>query len=267
MASKCSVLLVFPKFNPKSFWSFEGVLHVVGARYPAAPLGLITVAAMLPADWDVRLVNRNTEELTDGDLAWADMVMTGGMFAQQMDTQEIIDECRARSIPVVVGGPDVTSSPQVYADADFRVVGEAEDALPPFVGGLDARRAAGFFRGAEIPGSTVRRTPIPRFDLLKFNHYLYIGVQFSRGCPFTCEFCDIIELYGRVRAHQDRRQQMLAELDALYALGYRGHARFRRRQSHREQEGGKRISPIPHRMAEGAQLSFHAIDGGIAQPL
>lgn len=224
MASKCRVLMVFPRFNPKSFWSFEGVLHVVGARYPAAPLGLITVAAMLPADWEVRLINRNTEELTDGDLAWADMVMTGGMFAQQPDTQEIIEICRSQNIPVVVGGPDATSSPQVYADADFRVVGEAEDSLPPFIAAWTRGERQGFFEAPKFQAD-VRKTPIPRFDLLKFDHYLYIGVQFSRGCPFLCEFCDIIELYGRIPRTKSP-QQMLAELDALYALGYRGHVDF-----------------------------------------
>ena len=222
--SKCKVLMVFPRFNPKSFWSFEGVLHVVGARYPAAPLGLITVAAMLPADWDVRLINRNTEELMDGDLAWADMVMTGGMCAQQLDTHAVIKICRTHNIPVVVGGPDVMSSPHLYADADFRVVGEAEDALPAFIAAWKRGERQGCF---EVPKfqADVRQTPIPRFDLLKFDHYLYIGVQFSRGCPFTCEFCDIIELYGR-RPRTKSPKQMLAELDALYALGYRGHVDF-----------------------------------------
>ncbi len=224
MANKCNVLMVFPRFNPKSFWSFEGVLDVVGARYPAAPLGLITVAAMLPADWDVRLINRNTEELTDGDLAWADMVMTGGMCAQQLDTHAVIKICRTHNIPVVVGGPDIMSSPHLYADADFRVVGEAEDALPAFIAAWTRGERQGCF---EVPKfqADVRQTPIPRFDLLKFDDYLYIGVQFSRGCPFTCEFCDIIELYGR-RPRTKSPKQMLAELDALYALGYRGHVDF-----------------------------------------
>lgn len=224
MANKCNVLMVFPRFNPKSFWSFEGVLRAVGARYPTAPLGLITVAAMLPADWDVRLINRNTEELTDGDLAWADMVMTGGMQAQQLDTHEVIEICRTQNIPVVVGGPDVTSSPHVYTDADFRVVGEAEDALPAFIAAWTRGERQGCFEAPKFQAD-VRRTPIPRFDLLKFDHYLYIGIQFSRGCPFLCEFCDIIELYGR-RPRTKSSQQMLAELDALYACGYRGHVDF-----------------------------------------
>lgn len=224
MARKCNVLMVCPKFNPNSFWSFEGALPAVGARYPAIPLGLITVAAMLPADWDVRLINRNTEELTDGDLAWADMVMTGGMNSQQMDTHEVIELCRAHNLPVVVGGPDVTLNPHIYADADFRVVGEAEDALPPFLAAWARGERQGYFEAPKFQAD-VRRTPIPRFDLLKFDHYLYVGVQLSRGCPFTCEFCDIIELYGRAPRTKSP-QQMLAELDALHALGYRGHVDF-----------------------------------------
>jgi hypothetical protein len=224
MTSKCRVLMVFPKFNPKSFWSFEGALHAVRARYPTAPLGLITVAAMLPADWDVRLVNRNTEELTDDDLAWADMVMTGGMNAQQMDTHEVFEICRTHNIPVVVGGPDATLNPHLYADADFRVLGEAEDSLPEFIAAWERGERQGLFEAPKFQAD-VRKTPIPRFDLLKFDHYLYIGVQFSRGCPFTCEFCDIIELYGRVPRTKSP-PQMLAELNALYALGYRGHVDF-----------------------------------------
>lgn len=221
MATSCNVLLVFPKFNPKSFWSFEGVLHVVGSRYPAPPLGMITVAAMLPSDWCVRLVNRNAEKLTDADLAWADMVMTGGMHSQQTDTQEIIGLCQDRKIPVVVGGPDVTSSPHVYANADFRVVGEAEDSLPKFIAAWRRGERQGYFE-APLFQTDVRKTPIPRFDLLDFNQYLFIGVQFSRGCPFTCEFCDVIELLGR-QPRSKTPEQMLAELDALYHLGYRGH--------------------------------------------
>ncbi len=224
MATSSNVLLVFPKFNPKSFWSFEGVLHVVGARCPAPPLGMITVAALFPPEWRARLVDRNAEELTDADLGWADMVMTGGMHAQQADTREIIRLCRARRIPVVVGGPDVTSSPHVYADADFRVAGEAEDALPAFVAAWRRGERRGDFAGPRFQAD-VSRSPVPRFDLLKVEHYLFVGVQFSRGCPFTCEFCDVIELFGR-RPRTKTPAQMLAELDALLALGYRGHVDF-----------------------------------------
>src|SRR5258705_1683266 len=117
------VLMVYPRFGSHSFWSYHASCEFIGAKYPTAPLGLITVAAMLPPSWDVRLVNRNTEELTDDDLQWADMVMTGGMMVQQPDTLRIIEMCRARRTPVVVGGPDATSSPHVYKAAHFQVLG------------------------------------------------------------------------------------------------------------------------------------------------
>jgi radical SAM superfamily enzyme YgiQ (UPF0313 family) len=216
--------MVYPRFGTATFWSFQESCELVGARRPTAPLGLITVAAMLPPNWEVRLIDRNTEDLADADLAWADMVMTGGMLAQQVDTLDLIALCRARGKPVVVGGPDPTSSPHVYAAADFRVLGEAEGAIGDFIAAWDAGARSGLFT-AEKFTADVTASPIPRFDLLKFDHYLYIGVQYSRGCPFVCEFCDIIELYGRV-PRAKTSAQMLAELDALYALGYRGHVDF-----------------------------------------
>jgi len=219
-----NVLMIYPRFAGGTFWNFTATCEVFGARYPAAPLGLITVAALLPPAWPIRLVNRNTEELAEGDLAWADLVMTGGMLSQQHDTLEIIAICRAHGKPVVVGGPGVTSSPHIYAGANFRVLGEAEGIIDKFIAAWEAGATEGLFE-AEKFTVDVTKSPIPRFDLLKFEHYLYVGVQFSRGCPFTCEFCDIIELYGRV-PRAKTNAQMLAELEALYRLGYRGHVDF-----------------------------------------
>ncbi len=220
----CNVLLVYPRFAADTFWNFSATCELFGARYPAAPLGLITVAAMLPASWAVRLVDRNAEELTDEDLEWAGMVMTGGMLPQQPDTLEIIGLCQAKGKPVVVGGPAVTSTPHIYKKADFRVLGEAEGIIDAFVAAWQSGAREGLFE-AEKFTVDVSKSPIPRFDLLNFDYYLHIGVQFSRGCPFTCEFCDIIELYGRV-PRAKTNAQMLAELDALFQLGYRGHVDF-----------------------------------------
>ena len=216
--------MIYPRFMADSFWNFSEACELVGARYPAIPLGLITVAALLPKSWNVRLVNRNTEELAESDLDWADMVMTGGMLFQQSDTLELIDMCRARGLPVVVGGPDATSSPHRYESANFRVLGEVEDIIGRFIAAWEQGDREGMFV-AEKFQVDVTKTPMPRFDLLKFEQYLYIGVQFSRGCPFTCEFCDIIELYGR-SPRTKTHDQMLAELEALYKLGYRGHVDF-----------------------------------------
>jgi radical SAM superfamily enzyme YgiQ (UPF0313 family) len=216
--------MVSPRFNPKSFWSYEGACEILRVGYPLSPLGLITLAALLPREWEIRLVNCNTEELDPADLAWADLVMTGGMLNQQFDAHRIIRLAHDAGKPVAVGGPDVTSSPHLYAEADIRVLGEAESIIDQFVAAWERGERGGVFEAPKFQAD-VTKTPIPRFDLLKLEQYLYIGVQFSRGCPFLCEFCDIIELYGRA-PRTKTPAQMLAELDALYALGYRGHVDF-----------------------------------------
>jgi radical SAM superfamily enzyme YgiQ (UPF0313 family) len=137
------VLLVFPRFNPNSFWSFKDACEVWGARCTAPPLGLITLAALLPQSWAMKLVNRNAEDLADADLDWADLVLTGGMLPQQVDTLDLIARCRAHGKPVCIGGPDATSSPHIYAAADFRVLGEAEGIIDQFVEHGSAANAAG----------------------------------------------------------------------------------------------------------------------------
>jgi len=192
----------------------------MGARYSAAPLGLITVAALLPPNWEVRLINRNTEELCDADLEWADVVMTGGMLPQRNDVLHLIDVAHASGKRVVVGGPDVTCAPEAYAGADFRVIGEAEEVLSAFLAAWVAGAREGSFTAAHPPDLTC--SPVPRFDLLKLDHYLHVGVQFSRGCPHGCEFCNVIDLNGR-QPRTKTSEQMLRELEALRALGYRGH--------------------------------------------
>jgi radical SAM superfamily enzyme YgiQ (UPF0313 family) len=220
----CNVLMIYPRFNPRSFWGYEGAREIIGARTTAPPLGMITVAAMLPKGWNVKLVNRNAQELGQEDLDWADMVMTGGMLAQQFDALKVIEIAHAARKPVVVGGPDVTSSPEKYASADMRVRGEAEGILDEFIAAWRQGVRSGDFVAKKFEAD-VTRSPIPRFDLLNLKDYLNVGVQFSRGCPFTCEFCDIIELYGRA-PRTKTPEQMLAELDTLYAIGYRGHLDF-----------------------------------------
>jgi len=220
----CKVLLVCPRFIGRSFWNFDAACDVMGAKAPAPPLGLLTVAALLPPNWECRLVNRNTDALTEVDLDWADMVMTGGMMPQRGDLLAVIALAQARGKPVVVGGPDVTSSPEAYEQADLRVLGEAEGIIGELISAWDAGVREGIFT-AEKFTIDVTKTPIPRYDLLKRGDYTYWGVQFSRGCPFTCEFCDIIELYGRV-PRAKTVDQILAELETVYRLGYRGHLDF-----------------------------------------
>ncbi len=219
-----NVLLVAPRFPEHSFWNNKALSRVAGSRTLAIPLGLLTVAALLPAAWSLRLVDRNCSELTEADLDAADLVLTGGMNVQGPDILEIIALVQRRGKPVVVGGPGPTSEPEFFADADFLVLGEAEEIIGDFVAAWEAGQRSGRFT-AEKFKADITKTPVPRYDLLNRADYTYHSVQFSRGCPFTCEFCDIIELYGR-RPRVKTPEQVLHELDTLYEAGFRGHIDF-----------------------------------------
>ncbi|GEO99408.1 B12-binding domain-containing radical SAM protein [Methylobacterium haplocladii] len=219
------VLLVSPKFNDNAFWGFEAACELQGAKCLEPPLGLITLAAMLPTAWNLRLIDRNADhDLTDADVMAADLVMAGGMLPQEPDLRAIVARCNRLGVPVCLGGPAPTSTPENYETADFIVVGEAEDVIGQFIDAWERGERAGRIIAPKFKAD-VTRSPIPRFDLLDFRDYLMVNVQFSRGCPFTCEFCDIIELYGRA-PRTKATPQMLAELDRLMALGYRGHVDF-----------------------------------------
>jgi radical SAM superfamily enzyme YgiQ (UPF0313 family) len=217
------VVFVCPRFSPDSFWNYQATCDVVGKRYSAAPLGPITVAALLPPEWQVRLVDRNVEELTEADLDWADLVMVGGMMPQQSDAKAIIAQAHARGRLVAIGGPDVSCSPHVYAEADFQVLGEGEETVGALVAAWQRGDVRGVFKAEGYPD--LARSPVPRFDLLNLARYVHVGVQFSRGCPYGCEFCNVIEINGQ-RPRVKSIEQMLAELEALYRLGYRGHVDF-----------------------------------------
>lgn len=218
------VLLTFPKFAQYSFWSMREICAIMGKSWSSPPLGLATVAALLPQDWLPTLIDCNIEPLTDEAILAADIVLTGGMIPQRNECLAIIERVRALGRPVAVGGPDVTSSPDVFAAADFRILGEGEGVIDKFV---EAWRSGvgNAVLSAEKYAVDMTRSPIPRFDLIKLDRYLSIGVQFSRGCPFTCEFCDIIELFGRV-PRTKTNAQIFAELDRLYELGHRGTVDF-----------------------------------------
>jgi radical SAM superfamily enzyme YgiQ (UPF0313 family) len=213
-------LLVYPEFRSASFWNYRETCELVDARYPAAPLGLCTIAAMLPPDWEVKLVDRNIEPWDDAMLDQADIVLTGGMMPQQRDCVELIRKARAKGKTVIVGGPDATSSPHLYEDASHLVLGEGEVTMPLFLADLAAGTAKKIYQDAKK--ADVQTSPTSRFELLKFDRYNHIGIQWCRGCPFSCEFCDIIELFGKIPRAKSSTQ-ILAELQKLYDLGYRGH--------------------------------------------
>jgi len=214
------VLLLYPLF-PKSFWSFDKALELIGRKVSLPPLGMITVAAILPQTWEFRLVDRNARFETEADWDWADLVIISGMIVQKPDMLSLIREGKQRGKLVAVGGPYVTSVPEAAqaAGADFLVLDEGEITLPLLVEALERGETSGIFRaGGEKPDVT--HTPIPRFDLLDLKAYNEMSVQFSRGCPFQCEFCDIIVLYGR-KPRTKTPAQLLAELQTLYDLGWR----------------------------------------------
>ncbi|MBE9013464.1 DUF4070 domain-containing protein [Pseudanabaenaceae cyanobacterium LEGE 13415] len=212
------VLLLYPIF-PQSFWSFEKTLQLVGRKAMLPPLGLITVAAILPQEWEFKLVDRNTRAVTEAEWDWADLVIMSAMIVQKQDLLEQIQEAKRRGKRVAVGGPYATALPNEVAEADYLILDEGEITLPKFVAAVQNGETHGTYRSdGDRPDVTI--TPIPRFDLLDLDAYDNMSVQFSRGCPFQCEFCDIIVLYGR-KPRTKSPEQLLAELDCLYNLGWR----------------------------------------------
>ena len=212
--------MVQPKFSAFSYWNYTDVCELVGAKYPAAPLGLLTVAALLPQQWTFKLLDQNVKEVLDEHFEWADIVCIGGMLPQQANMLSIIDRAHQFNLPVVVGGPDPTSQPELYQSADFLVLGEGEVTIPCFLADWEKGYTRGLYQSKEK--ADMMQAVVPRFDLIRFEDYLQIGIQYSRGCPFQCEFCDIVELFGS-SPRTKNPEQIIRELQTLYDLGYRGH--------------------------------------------
>jgi radical SAM superfamily enzyme YgiQ (UPF0313 family) len=213
-----NALLVYPRFPP-SYWGFQYALELMDKRALMPPLGLLTVAAMFPEHYRLRLMDLNVAELTDQDLDWADLVLTSTMVVQRRSLQEVIARCKDHGKPIGVGGPHPTSFHSEIPDADYYLLDEVEETLPRFLADWEAGRAQRVYRPAAKPAITL--APVPRFDLLDFGAYSTMALQFSRGCPFDCEFCDITKLFGRLPRTKSN-EQILAELDRLYELGWRG---------------------------------------------
>lgn len=213
-----NALLVYPVF-PETYWSFRHALTFEGKKAAFPPLGLLTVSAMLPAAWNRRLVDMNVMPLAEADLEWADMVFVSAMIVQKESLEEVVRRCKALGKKVAVGGPYVSTSAEHLPDADHIFVGEAEETLPEFLVDLKLGAPKHVYKAAERP--SLLETPVPDFGLIDLNNYSAMNVQYSRGCPFQCEFCDIIEIYGRVPRTKSNAQ-MIAELDALKQAGWRG---------------------------------------------
>jgi len=221
MRENMHVLLVYPEF-PQTFWSFDRALELVGRKVLMPPLGLITVAALLPAHWKLRLVDENIRPVSKADWHWADLVIISAMLVQKKGLARLIARARQSRLPVAVGGPFATSTPEApeLALANFLILDEGEITIPRWIEAIENGAKNGRF-SAEGEKPDISFSPIPRFDLLERRAYDMMAVQFSRGCPFQCEFCDIIVLYGR-KPRTKSTDQLLAELDALRALHWRG---------------------------------------------
>ena len=220
-----NVLLVWPKFDSFSFWNFEKVCEITGTRYMTPPLGLLTVAALLPSSWSLRLIDENVEPLTDDAIDQADLVLVSSKIVHRDRALDVIRRIRERGKPVAVGGPDPMMSPDKYvaAGVDYLCLGEGEVTVPMLLAALERGEKGGTYRADRLPD--LRESPTPRFDLIDHRNYLYIGLQYSRGCPHHCEFCNVIDLFKN-KYRTKSPEQVLAELDVLYDLGYRGQLDF-----------------------------------------
>ncbi len=218
LGKNLKVLLIWPKI-PSSFWTFTGMMELLPEKVVMPPLGLITVAALCPKSWTLRLLDQGVEELTDEDILWADLVMVSAMTVQHEGLQQVLARARRLGRRTMVGGPYASGEPaRMLAIADHVVAGEPDEVFGKIARDLEDGTARRLYEIADKPDVT--KTPAPRFDLLKLDCYASMSVQFSRGCPFQCEFCDIIILYGR-KPRTKLPAQMLAELDALLRLGWR----------------------------------------------
>jgi radical SAM superfamily enzyme YgiQ (UPF0313 family) len=213
-----NILLVYPRF-PDTFWSFKHALRFVKKSAALPPLGLVTVASMLPPDWGKHLVDVNLVDLSDADLAWADMVFISGMIVQRDSAHELIARCKAAGRPVVAGGPLFTAEHETFPAVDHFVLDEAELTLPAFLKDLAAGRPERVYRAEGF--ADIAATPPPMWELLDLKRYASMSIQYSRGCPYNCEFCNVTVLFGH-RPRTKSAAQIVVELDGLYRAGWRG---------------------------------------------
>ncbi|HVO73444.1 MAG TPA: DUF4070 domain-containing protein [Ignavibacteriaceae bacterium] len=213
-----NILLVYPLY-PDTFWSFKHALRFVSKKASFPPLGLLTVASMLPPQWNKKLIDMNAMKLKDRDIQWADFVFLSAMSVQKKSADEVIEQCKKFKTKIVAGGPLFTSSPEYYKDVDYLILNEAEITFPEFLKDLQEGKPKHCYNSDEW--ADISGTPLPLWEMILTNNYSSMNLQYSRGCPYDCDFCDITVLYGR-KPRTKTKGQLIAELDALYSTGWRG---------------------------------------------
>jgi radical SAM superfamily enzyme YgiQ (UPF0313 family) len=214
---KMHVILIYPEF-PTTFWSFKYALKFVNKKASSPPLGLLTMAALLPKTWQKVLVDMNISRLTQKDLEWADLVFISGMTLQRESARQVISRCKQAGLKVVAGGPLFTLEHEKFKSVDHFVLNEAEVTLPKFLKDLQAGKARRIYQTAEF--ADIRKSPAPLWELLEMKKYAAMSIQYSRGCPFNCDFCNVTSLFGHLPRTKNAAQ-ILSELDALYQAGWR----------------------------------------------
>jgi radical SAM superfamily enzyme YgiQ (UPF0313 family) len=213
-----NVLLVYPMY-PDTFWSFKHALKFVSKKASFPPLGLLTVASMFPKEWNKKLIDMNAAKLRDEDILWADFVFISAMSVQSESAMIVIERCNKLNTKIVAGGPLFTASPEYYDAVDHLILNEAEITFREFLNDLSAGKPKHLYTTEEW--ADITETPLPSWDVLAIGHYTSMNLQYSRGCPYDCDFCDITVLYGK-RPRTKTREQVIAELDGLYNTGWRG---------------------------------------------
>lgn len=209
--------MVYPQY-PETFWSFKYALKFISKKAALPPLGMVTVASYLPENWDLKLVDMNVEKLKEEDIKGADYVFVSAMSVQRASSEEVIERCNKAGVPVVAGGPLFTMEPDGFPNVDHFVLGEAEELMGRFVKDLESGTPARYYADRSFPD--VAKTPVPKWDLLNLKWYASMSIQYSRGCPYNCEFCDIGALNGRIPRAKST-EQVINELQSLYGMGWR----------------------------------------------
>lgn len=212
------VLLVYPEC-PDSFWSFKYALDFIDKKSVYPPLGLLTIGALLPEEWEKKLVDLNINKLRDKDIEWADYVLISAMIIQRESVKEIVGRCKKLGVKTIAGGPLFTMETNEFLDVDHLVLGEAEITFPEFLREFEKGTPEHIYKSDEKPDLDI--VPVPAWDLVNIHDYVSMNLQYSRGCPYDCEFCDITTLFGR-RQRLKSVDSMIAELDALYDRGWKG---------------------------------------------